>query len=60
MNPKHKMGKPCMHGHGGLRWRSDGTCVECSRERTRARRAAERARRPVKRRSSKAAEAAQP
>jgi hypothetical protein len=39
-NPRHFIGKMCPHaGHGNKRFRSDGTCVVCARERVRARRA---------------------
>lgn len=24
-------GKPCIHGHSGLRWKRDNKCVECVR-----------------------------
>lgn len=27
---KHYQGKPCRHGHSGMRYRSNNTCVDCS------------------------------
>ena len=42
-NPRHFIGKPCpCPGHGSIRFRSDGTCIVCARERVRTRRAAKR------------------
>lgn len=29
--PHLYVGKPCRHGHAGLRYRASGNCVECSR-----------------------------
>ena len=36
-------GRPCHRGHAGLRFTRNGTCVECQRAYTRARRRAIRA-----------------
>ncbi len=29
MNPAHYQGTPCIHGHSGARYISNGGCVEC-------------------------------
>lgn len=31
MRAKNYTGRPCKHGHGGLRYKSSGACVECVR-----------------------------
>ncbi len=30
MNPKHYIGKPCKHGHAGLRYKKNSSCVACA------------------------------
>jgi hypothetical protein len=32
--PKTYQGAPCSKGHGGLRYRANSNCVECSKERS--------------------------
>lgn len=34
MNDKHYLGKPCVNGHDGTRYKSNGMCVRCSNRRS--------------------------